>query len=311
MADTKFYFARIKFVQSGIDDYLPETPENVVENNRKKLLDYIRSSKVIHVEPLDDGEEAYWRFGKHDVQNGNIVGKLGKDFTESQTQWVEEREDYVQEGEEVEVADVSHFVIFPDVPGIAFNRKLRIGPNQFRDAFLDGYNSYSEHPGKIEFKIQRIGGDKDFEEIVAAAERITRVEFNLEPTNPYPDEDMEILDDHIRAMGADDFVLRAEVEEEEEEQGDETNEAELEPREDFIRSGAAMSNGGYGSYQVKYYDEEGEDHQYNSKGERAREELPEPETPGGLVPYIGRLHDRLKELVGSEEVEESDTQDGA
>lgn len=286
MATTNFYFGLLDFYQSALSDFDESAPNDIEERRRENLFEYVNQSRIVFHEPQDDGEDAVWRFGRCEKVDGLIIGRYGKNFTEEQTQWDDDTKDYVKEREEIEVADVSHFVIFPIIPGIVFNRKLRIGPNQFKDAFVGGYNA-SDTGGKIEMSILRTGGELSFEDVVSNAEKVRKVDFDLEPTNPYPDEDMEILDDHIRAMNAEDFKMVAEAKEDE----------SLNPEEDFIRSGAALSEGNYGNYVVELLTEDGEELTYNSRGERAREELPEPETVGGLKPYLNDLMNRIEELL--------------
>lgn len=310
MATTKFYFGLLEFPQRGMSDFLDDTPDDEIDLRRHNLYEYVRQSDVVYIEPEDDGEEAVWRFGKCEKVDGNIIGKFGKEFTDEQTQWDEDEEDYVKERERVEIADVSHFVIYPELPGIVFNRKLRIGPNQFRDAFVEGYNTNPEFSGRISMRLLRTGGDKEFQEVISEAQKVTEVEFDLEPTNPYPQDDMEILDDHIRAMNADEFEMTARVEEDQEEDEDKDDDS-LDPSEDFIRSGAALSEGGYGNYIVDYITSDGEEQLYNSRGERAKEEVPEPETLGGIRPHINRLQERLDQLISrdSDNSQEQDDND--
>lgn len=290
MPETSFHFAEVVLPQSGLDDFVEGDLESGAEFHREKLYDFVNRSEIVYVEPESD---AVWRFGQCEIHDGLIIGKFGKNFTEEQTTWDSEKEDYVEERQEVEVADVSHFIIFPSYPGIAFNRKQRIGPNQFRDAFVGGFENVDDIGGEIEVNLLRTGGEYTFDEVASRVNRVFAVDFELEPTNPYPDEDMAILDNHIHDMNADEFELEAE-----------TKEGELNTDEDFIRSGAAMSDvGDYGDYIIKYEDDEGEEHEYNSRGERATEEVDEPEALHDLVTVIPNLSNRLRGLLYTDDSE--------
>lgn len=295
MGTTNFYFGKLEFVQTGLLDFDPSTPDDSEERRKEKFYNYVKRSNVVFE---DVGKETAWRFGQCEIENGNIIGRFGKIFTEEQTQWDDEEEDYIPEREEVEVADVSHFVIFPSIPGIAFNRKHRIGPNQFKDAFVGGYNQ-SDCSGKIDMEILRTGGEYSYKEFVSNVDKIREIKFELEPTNPYPDDDMEILDDHIRAMNAETFEMGAEADDDE----------ELDPREDFLRSGGAMSDGDYGKFKATYIDDDGEEQEYDSRGKHVKKEGKEPETVGGLIPQMGQLLRNLKDAVDNGPPDQSENLD--
>jgi len=293
MAKTNFYFASIDFPQHTLDEFGQEDTEETTEELRNRLFNYVDRSEIIY-SPV--GEEAVWRFGRCEIRSGVILGRLGKNFTEEQTQWDEDKEDYVQEREEVEVADVSHFIIFPEFPAIAFNRKLHIGPNQFCEAFEEGYKE-TELPGIIELDYLREGGEYDYREFTEYADKILELEFELVPTNPYPHDDMEILDDHIRAMDAEEFEIGAESDDEE----------SLNPDEDLLRSAGAMADGDYGEFEATYEDEDGEEKEYNSRGNPATQTTKEPDTVGGLIQHIDRFKTHIQSHINNNTDSDSDT----
>lgn len=96
---------------------------------------------------------------------------------------------------------------------------------------------------------------------------------------------MEILDDHIKNMNADEMDLAAESDE------------GLNYQEDFIRSGFALSDDGdYGDYRIRY--QSGDDTvTYDSRGDHATTSMREPEDLEDLKTASEGLVDRLDELA--------------
>lgn len=281
MGQTNFYFGKFHFQQlSTLWDFDEEVESSRKELIRNRLVDYVNESDVIYREP-----DGYWRFGKCKETEGMIIGKLGKIFTEERTTWDDESEDYITFEEEVEVADVSFFIADPQSEGIAFNRKLHTGSEKFTEAFATGYNDYYDLADGLTIELQRTGGDKHYSEILQDARRVYSVDFDLVPVNPSADEEMEILDDHIKEMNAEEMGFDAESGE------------GLNYEEDFIRSAFAMSDdGGYGDYTIRF-EKDGEKETYNSRGDHATTELEEPEELDDLKTIAEKLLTRLQQLL--------------
>lgn len=134
METTNFYFGLFDFKQiSRLHDFEDAKGGNRQELVTERLIEYVDDSDIIFRE-----SDGYWRFGKSIEWEGLILGKLGKIFTEERTTWNDEIEDYETIEEEIEVADVSLFLIDPFVEGIVFNRKLHTGSAKFAEAFATG-----------------------------------------------------------------------------------------------------------------------------------------------------------------------------
>lgn len=281
MDDTKFYFGSLEFKQVAIlHDFEDFQAANRAELIKERLFEFVNESDIIFRE-----SDGYWRFGKCEKWEGHIIGKLGKIFTEERTTWDEDLEDYKTIETEIEVADVSFFIIDPVTEGIAFNRKLHTGSTKFANAFAKGYNKYYNLDDEIEIELVRTGGDKHYKEILREARRIFSVDFDLEPVNPSADEEMEILDSHIKGMNADEMGLEAESGE------------GLNPDDEFIRSGFALSDDGdYGDYTVRF-EKDGETVTYDSRGDYEREESQDPDDLDDLKTQAKALLTKLDELL--------------
>lgn len=289
MDETNFYFGNLTFKQvSTLSDFDDLEISDRTDMIRKRIYEFVSQSDIIYRE-----SDGYWRFGKCDKWDGKIIGKLGKIFTEERTTWNPEIEDYETVEEEIEVADVSLFIIDPDAEGIVFNRKLHTGSTKFAQAFAIGYNDFNELDDELEIDLLRTGGDRHYSEILREARRVYSIDFELEPVNPSANEEMEILDDHIKAMNANEMGLKAE------------SDNGLNPEEEFLRSGFALSDdGGYGDYIIRYQRGD-ETETYDSRGDYATETESDPEDLDDLKSLAKRLIERLKDLI-SDMSEESE-----
>lgn len=281
MEGTNFYYGEFFFKQiPRLQDFGRDERIDRRDLIRERIFDYVTQTEVIYRE--SDGN---WRFGRCEKWDEYIIGKLGKIFTEERTVWNDEAQDYVTVEEELEVADVSFFIVDPIIEGIVFNRKLHTGSAKFIKAFATGYNHYYDLDGALSVELKRTGGDKHYSEILEDVRRVYSVDFDLRPVNPSADEEMEILDEHIKGMNADDMGLDAQSKE------------GLNYDEEFIRSAFALSDeGDYGDYTIRYQ-KSGETETYDSRGEHATTEKEEPEDLDDLRALAIQLLDRLKDLI--------------
>lgn len=198
---TNFYFGRIHFNHqlTSLTDYDEDLTR--AGQVRQTLLEYIRTDDVV----LEDEEEK-WVFGAHIEREGYLFGKFGKIYSDHPTKYDFDEGDFV-EGEEVSAqADYSMFFIYPEQNLIIFNQRQHIGYRQFQHAFVNGYIDYIGIEDAISIKLLK--DTADFQEIIDQSE-VSYVDFDLVPTNPTSDPDMQILDDHIQETGADSFGVDA------------------------------------------------------------------------------------------------------
>lgn len=284
MSTTNFYFGRIHFDHQleSLDDFPDSEDYEQTQRVRELLYEYISNNK-----PFESVGGNEWRFGRAEKTNGYILGKLGRVYPDERQQFDDEVGDFIEE-EDVDT-DVSFFIIIPEEQIIIFNRKLRIGQTQFIDAFTDGYRKFYDLEDGL--TITLLKDTVEVQRLLSEASRIFFVEFDLIPTNPEADEEMQIIDDRIHEMGADRVGISAESED------------ELDADDPWIRSGFAMSNGGYGEYKVGY-EKDGEEEEYNSRNRPATYETDEPDTLGGLKSKVGEIQERMETILSRGERDE-------
>ncbi|WP_410765781.1 hypothetical protein [Haloferax sp. DFSO60] len=285
MDETKFYFGRISFKHQlqGLDDFAEGAEEfNKVDRIRERLLKYTKST-----EPVYADEDAVWRFGRVEEHGETIIGRFGKVFTDQPMQFDDDEKDFVQSDDNEEIADVSHFIIYPSKNVIAFNRKKHIGHKQFVKVFAAGYGNFYGMPEGI--TISLLKNSIEVEELLSVAERIHELDFDLVPTNPIRDDEMKVLDEPMREIGADEFSIAAESET-----------GSLNPRNSFVRSGFALSNNGYGDFKITY-EVGGETKFYDSRDKPATLEIEEPDGIGGLRVSSETIFNQVKQLTISED----------
>jgi len=284
MDETKFYFARLNFKHqlTSFQDFTEGGEFDRVERVKSLILEYGNSSEPVY----EEDEETKWRFGKVKEYEGVILGRFGKVYADQPMQYNDEEEDFERADEHEEMADVAHFAVYPETDIIAFNRKKRIGQNQFIDAFSIGYNSYYDIPDGLEIKL--IKNNYEIEEILDRADRVFSVDFDLIPTNPIRDEEMRVLDEPMRQMGADDLNFSA------------SSDTELEPDNEYIRAGFALSTNGYGDFEMGY-EEEGEDKIYDSRDRPAIYSTEEPESTSDMISQVDELREEANRLIITED----------
>lgn len=290
MANTKFYFGRIIFKHqlSGLDDFIEDDEEfDKVEKVRNLLLGYVNESDPVYRE---DGE--VWRFGRVEEYEGLIIGKFGKVFAEQPMQYDDDAEDFVESREDEEIADVSFFVIFPEKNVIAFNRKKRIGHKQFAEYFAEGYNFVHGIADGMEIKLIKDG--MDIERVLEEADNVFSVDFSLVPTNPVNDEEMRVLDTPMQEMGADELIFYPAA-----------DTGSLETDHPYLQSGFALSNNGYGDFEMSY-EQDGENKIYNSRNRPARFEIEEPDGLGGMRDKVDDIYNQVDQLTINGDEEDTD-----
>lgn len=276
MDTTKFYFGNIS--QKG-DIPLGHFTTNTDRSFRDLLLEYIKSKEPVHQEG-----DLEWRFGKNRELDGIVVGKFGKVFDEEPTKYDSEIGDFIQSSGED--ADVSYFAIFFETNTIAFNRRLRIGPDQFTKAFAKGYNDY--FPNEIPIDIEITEWEENLEHVLSTADKVDKIDFDLETTNPGPNEEMREMDNQFREAGADEFEIILNADQ------------ALNVGADVIQSGVSFVKNKYGDARVKFT-RNGREEEYSTKSKTATKTLEEPDGIDDVIGYIDELRDQLSALMADDD----------
>jgi hypothetical protein len=204
MPTTKFYFANFEFSdQTSIYNISGSEELTREQALRNSMVSYVKSE-----EPVYEDDNSEWRFGRSIAEDDYIVGKFGRVFSDSVTTYDSDIDDFKQI-DQSDIADVSYFVVFFEYGVVAYNTRQRIGYKQFINAFYEGYNNYYNTPDLLTLYPRK--QSESIDTILQEAPNIQELEFELVPTNPEADEEMEELDNHIKNMNAGDFGMRAEA----------------------------------------------------------------------------------------------------
>lgn len=275
MSSDSFYFGRLKFGerQTGLNEYKDDY-SGEEKTDREYLVEYIKSSEAVYIE--DDAE---WHFGSSKTSEDYILGKFGKVFPDEPTEYDDKLGDFVQQ--QGKDADVSYFVLFFDPMIITFSRKLRIGPDQFREAFAEGFNARKNEAGLLDIEI--IEWEEPLEEILYSADRVFSLDFDLETTNPGPTDEMKEMDNEFREANAEDFEINLDTE------------SALNLSANVIRSAVGFVKNSYGNATAKF-ERDGREEEYSTKDPKASKSLDEPENLDELAAVKGSLEDQAMAL---------------
>jgi len=280
MSTTKFYFGRIHFKHqlTRLDDYDEDLTR--AERIRKLLWEYVDTNKVVYEEK---NGSIQWVFGVCYQEDGYILGKFGKVYSDKPTTYDFDRGEFIEEGEPSTQADYSMFLIAPEKNLIIFNQRQHIGYRQFQTAFAGGYDSYVQFEDSL--SIGLLQDAADIKELLDTAE-IMYADFDLVPTNPTADPDMEVLDNHIRNMEADNFAMAAK------------SDGGINMDDDLMQAALAMSTAGYGNFEAEYERDDRIEH-YASADKPASHEVDRPSRLEDLHAMAGDLVDRAESLLRS------------
>ena len=278
MAKTNFYFGRLNFKHqlTTLSDY--DSDMDRVDRIRSTLYDYVNSGEVVFSEV---GGDEKWIFGASIKRDGLIFGKFGKIYTDQPTRYDFEQGDFIDSEEEETQAEYSMFLIQPEKNLIVFNQRHRIGYRQFQRAFAAGYNNFYNLDDGISITLLKDAGD--VERILEETE-VQSVEFDLVPTNPTSDPDMEVLDNHIRNMEADIFGMDAKAD------------GGINMDDDLMKAALSMSNAGYGDFQMEY-ERQNRREKYSSADKPASQETDKPSNLEDLVASARDLTERAQDLL--------------
>jgi hypothetical protein len=296
MSTSRFYFGRLHFTRQLPLDYDYTSDGSREERIRETLWEYVNGETPVYREGEDD--DTIWVFSSVDREDGRIFGKFGKVYTRELTEFDFEEWDFIDETESENQAVYSYFVVFPEMNLVGFNRRRRIGYRQFQEAFSEGYNIHIGMEGALSMRLLK--DTTDVEEIISN-NIIQNVDFDLVPTNPTNEPDMEILDNHIQEMGADEVNLSAESSTDTDAGDTITAEADggINMDEDLMQAALSMSAAGYGEFRMDYFDENRSD-TYNSRERPADKEVEQVNTLERLKRIAPTIRDWALELLDDE-----------
>ena len=234
MPDTTFWFATfeiegtlIPYTDLGTDvDHF-----NIV---KEAILDYVHSK-----DPVVETEDGDWYFGGPEDKGNYIVGKFGKEFVETPEHFDQDKGDF-DEAEETVDAEYSQFILDFEHQLIIYTTKNRIGHNMFQSKFQQGFNDFAE---SAKIQIEYLENDASLGEVVSK-HPVLNVKFDLEPSNPHPEDGWEDLDDEIKQMMASELGIEATRVEGE----------SLNLEQSLLSAALKMSKTDYGQYEVVYTD---------------------------------------------------------
>ncbi|WP_280535808.1 hypothetical protein [Halopenitus sp. POP-27] len=261
MSDTTFHFAEwdITGVLTDITD-LDRTAshEDLI---REAIIDYIDTT-----EPVTETDDSRWHFGDYEEEVDRVYGKFGKVYTDDPVTYDADEGDFVESDEPNIDADYSVFMLHFDLNLLVYNTKNRVGHQQFRKRFAEGFAGSTDN--SAQFNSRYVYNTQSIEYILDET-TVREANFELEPSNPENEDEWEDLDESIQQMLADKFNIDAESA-----QG-------LNFDEEFIAQALAMSQTDYGEYRLKY-DEDGTVRIRTSDGEPVRSRQERPESIGGI-----------------------------
>lgn len=271
----RFYYAKLDF-NAQVTSATDATGVGGKAKTRQTLNEFFDTDDLV----IESGG-AEWRFGATLEHNEEfVVGNFGKLFEDAPTTYDESRGEFVTEEAE-QVAEASMFLAHYDMRFIAFTQRQRIGYNQFVEAFSKGYNEWSGIPGALTLPF--ITPTDELERIIEET-KVRVLNFDLRPTNPFPQEGMQELDEEIKDMKAEEVELDAEAD------------GGLNPENDLLQSALAFAETEYGDVKV-VYDENNETHEFNTRGVPASTRIPEPADLDDLIAKSRPLINGAEQLL--------------
>lgn len=271
----RFYYAKLDF-NAQVISTTDSTGVGGKAKTQQTLNEFFDEEDLV----IESGG-AEWRFGATREHNNDfIVGNFGKLFEDKPTTYDENSGEFVTEDAE-QVAEASIFLAHYELGFIAFTQRQRIGYNQFVDAFSKGYNEWAGITEALSLPF--ITPTDELERIIEET-KVRVLNFDLEPTNPFPQEGMQALDEEIKDMEADEVELDAEAD------------GGLNPENDLLESALAFAETEYGDVKV-VYEENNETHEFNTKGVPASTRISEPSDLEDVIAKSRPLINRAKQLL--------------
>lgn len=282
MPTTNFYFGRLNFKHqlTSLDDFDEDLDR--ADRVRRALFDYFNSGGVVYQE--QDGD-IKWVFGVCIEEDGYILGKFGKVYPDQPTTYDFEQGEFIEEEKMTTQADYSMFLIVPDKNLIIFNQRQHIGYRQFQNAFAQGYGNHVGLDDSL--SIGLLQDAADVRQLIEESD-IKYADFDLIPTNPTSNPDMQVLDDHIQNMEAEQFEMAAK------------SDASINMEDDLMQAALNMSAAGYGNFEIGYERDERTE-VYKSEDRPASQEIDRPSTLEDLLGKASELIDRAGSLLENDD----------
>ncbi|WP_158413673.1 DUF4747 family protein [Haladaptatus cibarius] len=275
MSDTKFYFTEyeVNGILTTLFDF--DSQKTREEREREVLKDYIRKDG-----PIIEGESGTWYFGRIEDDGDYELGKFGKVYTEEPTTYDEEEGDFIDDVQPNKDADYSMFIIDYSNNLLIYNTKNRIGHQQFRKYFADGFEK--ENNGVVSLETEYVR-NKEAVENVVNEKPVLKADLELKPSNPSSEPEWENLDESIQKMLAKELDIIAESKEGK----------SLNMDEDLLEQAVEMAQTEYGiDYEIVYVDNGNGDEQIktiNKERDPVSRTEEEPDTLGGLRTYASEF----------------------
>lgn len=127
-------------------------------------------------------------FGVTEERDGTLFGQFGKEYDYERN--VYENGEFVGTGEEETDAAYSWFVFDPETRIIVFNQRNRIGYDQFRNAFVSGYNKRAQEIADVRNAVNMnwLTPADELERIINNT-RIISARFNTRPRDMDEEDD--------------------------------------------------------------------------------------------------------------------------
>jgi hypothetical protein len=271
MSDTTFYFTRyeIEGALTTLLDY--DSSKTRKERERDILEEYIRKDG-----PIVEGQFGKWYFGRISIEQNYALGKFGKVYSEEPTTYDETEGDFIEEATPNKDADYSMFILDFSNNLLIYNTKNRIGHQQFREYFIDGFKGINGR--EINLKLEYIR-NRDSIEKVMDEKTILKADFKLKPSNPSSDPEWENLDGSLQEMLAEKLELIAESK----------NGESLNMDEDLLKQGIEMAQTKCGIEYTIVYGDNGVVKTISKKQNPVQTTQERPKNLDGLRAYVSDL----------------------
>lgn len=176
MAQMAFYYGQLNF-NHQITNESRSTDVGGTTKTKNTIQQYIDTQESVFEEA-----ESQWYFGVTDEINNVIYGQFGKEYDYERNTY--ENGEFAATGEEETDAAFSWFIFDPETNILAFNQRNRIGYNQFRNAFVEGYNQRAQEEEDVRnaMNMNWLTTEDELVRIINS-NRVTSLEFEIRPMN--------------------------------------------------------------------------------------------------------------------------------
>jgi len=275
MNEATFWFTEyeVKGTLTTLFDF--DASKSREDREREALNEYIKSDGSVV-----ETSTSKWYFGAIDPGPAVSIGKFGKEYTDEQGRYDQEEGDFIENADISTDIDYSMFIIDFERNILIYNTKGRIGHEQFRTRFSQGFSNH--FGGSVEFETKFIKNTQTLEEIVDST-KVHVADFELKPSNPSSDPEWENLDDSIQEMLAEKLEIIAESDQD-------LNSDGLNMDEDLLEQAVEMAQTKYGIDYRLVYDDDGVIKTVTKEREPVTRRQEQPET-------LPELRNKASELI--------------